>query len=109
MKLDRPLHVRFRNADGPVDAYRAADPWTPEMQHELQNAFEQPDFSVDLLSRIAPRFRYCCPTCERLQEEIRFEAVTFYADDDLDHWHPLGHGQLVTLASCDHRFRREMS
>lgn len=109
MKFDRPLHVRFKNADSPVDAYRVADPWTPEMQRELQNAFEQPDMAADLLSRITPRFLYHCPTCEKLQEEISFEAVTFYADDDLDHWHPLGQGQLISLSNCGHRFRLEFA
>lgn len=109
MKLEQPLHLHFRNTDGPIDAYRAAEPWTREMQQDVQDTFARACEPVDLLSRRTARVRYRCPSCEKPQEEIRFESLVFFADDDRHQLHPVGQAQLITMADCGHQYRWEIA
>jgi hypothetical protein len=105
MKLDTPLHTKYKNADGPLSAYRTAAPWTKEMQDDLRQACED----AEQINRFARRVDYHCPTCQAPVEEIRFESVVFYGDDDFMQIHPLGQGQLVTIGDCGHQYRREIT
>ncbi|MFM9589876.1 hypothetical protein ACKI1J_14865 [Streptomyces scabiei] len=109
MKHSQPLHVRHQNVDGPIDAYSAAEPWTRELQQEMAEAFERDQETTGLASPLIAFVRYRCPKCERRQEEIRFESVVFYADEDFHHLRPLGEGQLITMADCGHQYRREIA
>lgn len=105
MRLQLSLHARYQNVDGPIDAYRAADPWTTEMQRAVRDAYERADRKNPLFYRVD----YCCPTCETPQEEIRFESLVFYADEDFNQLHPKGEAQLITMAGCGHQYRREVA
>lgn len=108
MKLQQPLHLRFRNVDGPLAAYCEAEPWTREMRQQMEEDRERDQESIGL---IAPRFTFTtprCPTCRRGQREIRFESLVFYGDDDFHRLHPVGEAQLITMTDCGHRFRQEV-
>lgn len=104
MKLDVPLHVRYQNAEGPIGAYRNAEPWTAEMQDAMRRAFE----GAEQISPFFSEVDYHCPACGIAIEEIRYESVVFYGDEDFHRVKPLGEGHLITLAVCGHQYRREI-
>jgi len=109
MKLELPLDVRYRNVDGPVSAYSAAEPWTREFQQEMQEAFERDQEATGLISPLVASVRYRCPKCDRRQEEIRFESLVFYTDEDFNRMRAVGEAQLITMVDCGHQYRREVS
>ena len=105
----QPLHQRFSNVDGPIGAYRVAEPWTPELQRAMEHAFQRDEEETGVLGFPLWRTTYRCPKCERAQEEIRFESLVFYADDDFNHLRPEGEAQLITMTTCGHRFGLEIT
>lgn len=107
--LQSPLHLLFQNVDGPIGAYRTADDWTPELQQEMEEAFERDQEEAHLISSLFGRATYRCPKCERRQEEIRFESLVFYTDEDFNRLRPVGEAQLITMADCGHLYRREIT
>jgi hypothetical protein len=109
MTLDLPLDVRYRNVDGPLAAYKAAQPWTSALQQEVKEAFERDQEATSLTAPLVATVRYRCPSCEIRQDEIRFESLAFYADEDFHQLTPMGHGELITMVTCGHQFRRELS
>lgn len=112
MKLDQPLHLRYRNVDGPIAAYGKAEPWTREMQEQMENDYEQSQEPIGPIASRLPRFTcptYRCPTCRRTQRTIRFESLVFYADEDFHHLRPMGEAQLITMVDCGHQYRREIA
>jgi hypothetical protein len=102
-----PLHIQYRNVEGPLAPYCEAEPWTHEMQQKMQDSVEQAYEPIDLLRPLIRSVKYHCPSCEMPQGEIRFESLLFYADEDSHRLDPLGEAQLITMASCGHRYRRE--
>lgn len=109
MKVELPLHLRYRNVDGPLAAYCEAEPWTREMRQAMQEECERAQEPIGLA---LPRFTLStprCPTCRRGQREIRFDSLVFYADEDFHRLRPLGEAQLITMTDCGHRFRQEVS
>lgn len=110
MKLEQPLHLRFRNVDGPLAAYCEAELWTREMQQFMEEEYEKAQESIGVpLHRITVSTIYRCPACRRSQREIRFESLVFYGDHDAPRLRPKGEGQLITMVDCGHRFRQEVS
>lgn len=106
----KPLHQRFSNADGPVDAYRASEPWTPELQRAWEASLQESEEEINpsgLHLRVV-RTAQRCPKCDRGQEEILIDSVTFYADEDLHRLHPKGEAKLITMVACGHRFGLEI-
>lgn len=105
MKLPVPIHLRYHRAEGPVDAYWSASPWTKEMGQALQEAFALAEPRGALMRRVD----YRCPECESSPEQVTLESVTFFADDDLHQLHPVAEAQLITMVGCGHHYRRELS
>lgn len=104
MKLPVPIHLRYTRAEGPVDAYRSAPPWTKEMDQALKETFERAEPRGSLMRRVD----YNCPECEVSPCGITLESVTFFADDDTHQLHPVAEAQLITMTDCGHRYRREL-
>ncbi len=106
----KPLDQRFSQADGPLDAYRVAEPWTPELQRAWENSLQENEEEINPFG--SPLRGWCltyrCPKCERRQEEIRIDSVTFYADEDSSRLHPKGEAQLITMTTCGHQFGQEI-
>jgi hypothetical protein len=107
--LEQPLHLRFRNVDGPLAAYCEAGPWAREMQQFMEEEYERNQEPSDSLTARLTLTRYRCPVCRRAQSEIRFESLVFYGDHDFHRLQPQGEGQLITMVDCGHQFRREVS
>jgi hypothetical protein len=105
----QPLHQRFSNVEGPISAYRSAEPWTPELQQKLEEAFERDQEEAHSISSLVSCIIYRCPKCERPQEEIHFESLVFYADGDFHRLRPEGEARLITMTTCGHRFGREIT
>jgi len=105
MKLEVPLDVRYKNADGPLAAYRNAEPWTPEMQDALRYAHE----NAEQVGPFVRRIDYHCPACDRSVEAIHFESVVFYGNDDWQRSKSVGEAHLITMMDCGHKYRREVS
>ena len=99
-----PLHVKYTQAEGPLDAYkRATDDWTPQMQQDLKTAYG----TADRRGPVILRMNYRCPECGVVPESIGFESVVFYENDDRFHMGKVvGEAQLITIEGCGHSFRR---
>lgn len=79
------------------------------MQRQMQAAAERPHPLTGLGRFVAPRVDYRCPGCDSAQDEIRFDSVIFYADEDFMRLRPVGEAQLITMVNCGHQYRREFT
>ncbi|MFG3046253.1 hypothetical protein ACGFZR_15155 [Streptomyces sp. NPDC048241] len=110
MTVKVPLHVRYQNSDGPIHEYQGAEWWTTAMRQQMEDAFNRTrEAAKTILGRLRSQVEYRCPTCAALQDEIHFESVVFYADEDFLQLEPLGEAQLITMVACGHRYRQEMT